>query len=280
MTNYDKYIHSTGTHYISNSGSDENKAYHGGKAGDQSGHEWELKPWYNRPWSVVLRYPDQAVALTIAKLSIDAALNDNIGYDQYQRDTYWQALQAANYDPSKITTPCEEDCTAGVSANVRAAGYLCGVKALQTVPICSSRNMREQFAKAGFTILTASKYLTDSKYLLPGDILLYENHHAACNITCGAKVRDLWSPLSKPETAEESEEPYEADAESMAPPYVLITAGSVNIRRTPGTELPSLGIARNGERLKYFGFRIDKWLLILWNGQTAWVSERYGKLVE
>ena len=72
-TNYDKYINSTGTHYISNSGSDENKAYHDGKAGDQTGHEWELKAWYNRPWSVVLRYPNQAVALKIAQLGIDAA---------------------------------------------------------------------------------------------------------------------------------------------------------------------------------------------------------------
>ena len=32
---YDKYIYSTGTHYIANSGKDENSAYHGGKAGDQ-----------------------------------------------------------------------------------------------------------------------------------------------------------------------------------------------------------------------------------------------------
>ena len=55
-TNHSKYINSTSTHYISNSGKDENGAYTGGKAGDQSGHEWELKPWYNRPWTVVLRF--------------------------------------------------------------------------------------------------------------------------------------------------------------------------------------------------------------------------------
>ena len=45
MQSYDKYIMSTGTHYISNSGKDENGTYHGGKAGDQSGHEWGLKKW-------------------------------------------------------------------------------------------------------------------------------------------------------------------------------------------------------------------------------------------
>ena len=34
---FKKYIMSTGTHYISNSGSDENRQYHGGKAGTRPG---------------------------------------------------------------------------------------------------------------------------------------------------------------------------------------------------------------------------------------------------
>lgn len=194
--NYDKYMYSTGTHYISNSGSDENGGTHGGKAGDQTGKEWQLKPWYKRPWTVVLRYPDQTVALKIAELGIAAALNNNIGYDQYQRATYWTQLKAAGYDPSKITTPCEEDCTAGVTANVRACGYIFGIPALQALDTSGTRssNMRSRFVKAGFKALTASKYLTSGKYLLPGDILLYENHHAATNITCGTAVRDEWHP--------------------------------------------------------------------------------------
>ena len=53
-----KYINSTGTHYISNSGSDENGGARGGSAGDQTGKEWQMRAWYNRPWSCVLRYPD------------------------------------------------------------------------------------------------------------------------------------------------------------------------------------------------------------------------------
>lgn len=44
-----RYINSTGTHYISNSGSDENGAYRGGQAGDQTGKEWRMRSWYNRP---------------------------------------------------------------------------------------------------------------------------------------------------------------------------------------------------------------------------------------
>ena len=77
---HSKYINSTGTHYISNSGSDENGAYKGGQAGDQTGKEWQMRSWYNRPWLVVLRHPDQKVGLKLAQLAIDAALNDRIGY--------------------------------------------------------------------------------------------------------------------------------------------------------------------------------------------------------
>ena len=44
---------------ISNSGRDENGKLKGGKTGDQTKHEWEIKDWYNRPWSCVLRYPKQ-----------------------------------------------------------------------------------------------------------------------------------------------------------------------------------------------------------------------------
>lgn len=196
---YNKYILSTGTHYISNSGQDENKGYHGGKAGDQTGKEWQLKAWYNRPWSVVLRYPDIAVGLKIADLGCAAALNDKVGYDQWQRTTYWTQLQKAGYDPSKITVPCEEDCTAGVTANVKAVGYLIGIKTLQNLPTDTySGNMRSRFVAAGFKALTASKYLTSPNYLLPGDILLYEGHHAATNITYGKDIRPSETP-SQPE---------------------------------------------------------------------------------
>lgn len=191
---YNKYIMSNGTHYISNSGSDEKGGVKGGAAGDSTGKEWQLRSWYKRPWSVVLRYPDQSVALTIAKLSIAAALNNKIGYDQSQRGTYWTQLKKVNYDPSKIITPCEEDCTAGVTANVKAAGFIHDIPALENISISTnSRNMKSRFVAAGFKALTDSKYLNTYKYLLPGDILLYETHHAAANVTCGTMVRGTWT---------------------------------------------------------------------------------------
>jgi hypothetical protein len=277
--NYDKYLYSTGTHYISNSGSDENGGYTGGKAGDQTGKEWCLKPWYNRPWTVVLRYPDQAVALEIAKLGIAAALNDRIGYDQSQRTTYWQRLKEVGYDPSKINITCEEDCTAGVSANVRAAGYIFGIKALQDIPICTSRNMRTEFTKAGFIALTDKKYLSGSGYLLPGDILLYESHHAATNVTLGKNVKEQWNPQDRPVSPDKPVEP-DMPVE-VEPPYVEAT-GSVNVRKGPSTAYESMGILRAGERAHYYGYTYPEngWMLIDFNGATGWVSGKYARVVE
>ena len=189
-----KYINSTSTHYISNSGSDENGFYSGGQAGDQNGKEWRMRDWYNRPWNCVLRYPDQKVALKIAQLAIDAALNDKVGYDQSQNRTYLAQLKTASWEPSKITVACEADCSAGVCANVTAAGHLLGIPALQNHTGTYTGNMRSALTKAGFQLLTDSKYLTGGDYLLPGDILLNDGHHTATNVTLGAKVKSSWNP--------------------------------------------------------------------------------------
>lgn len=268
---FDKYIYSTGTHYISNSGKDENSGTKGGAAGDQTGHEWELKKWYSRSWSVVLRYPNQAVALTIAKLGIAAALNDKIGYDQSQRTTYWTQLKKANYDASAITTACEDDCTAGVSANVRGAGYVHGIKALQQVPICTSRNMRKEFVKAGFLALTASKYLASGNYLLPGDILLYENHHAATNITVGPKVRSEWHPGSIPTKPTE-------DDDTMK--KVVVTGDSVFVRKGPSTDYGTMGAVHKDDKLPYFGYDYpdNGWHLVEYDKATGWISGKYSRV--
>jgi len=190
-TDYKKYILSTGTHYISNSGSDENGGTRGGKAGDQNGKEWRLRSFYVRPWTCVLRYPNMDVGTLIAQLGIDAALNDKIGYDQGQRDTFWKEVKKVGYLPAKIKTACEEDCTAGVNGLVHCAGYLLDIPALKALAETGIRssNMKKAYKAAGFKVLTDSKYLKSGDYLLPGDILLYENHHAATNVTCGKKVR-------------------------------------------------------------------------------------------
>ena len=168
---------------ISNCGHDERGKYSGGQAGDQNGDEWAVIPWYNRPWNYVLRHPDAAVRKKIVELARKAANNDMIGYDQGDRYSFWTQLKAVGYDPSKITVPCESDCSAGVAAIVKAVGYLMGNTKLQSVSIyCYTGNLRAALKAAGFEVLTASKYLASDNYLRAGDVLLYEGHHTAINL--------------------------------------------------------------------------------------------------
>lgn len=172
---------------ISNSGGDERGKAKGGQAGDQTGNQWNIRNWYNRPWACILRYPDPAVRQLIAILSIEAANNNKIGYDQSQRHTYWQALKEANYRPSKISWACEADCSAGVIGNTRATGYLLNIPDLKNIQATYTGDMRKGFKAAGFEVLTDSKYIGSTDYLVPGDILLYDNHHTATNLGIGSK---------------------------------------------------------------------------------------------
>ena len=173
---------------LSNSGGDERGNISGGKAGDQTGTEWWIIPWYSRPWNCVLRHPDEKVRKKIADLARKAANNNHIGYNQSNRDSYYNELKKVNYNPSKIAKKCDADCSAGVIANIKAAGHLLGIKNLQTITCTYTGNMREALSDVGFKILTDSKYLTSDNYLLEGDILLNDKCHVATNLTNGYKV--------------------------------------------------------------------------------------------
>lgn len=173
---------------IANSGSDERGSYSGGSAGDQTGKEWRIINWYNRPWNCILRHPDPAVREKIATLAEQGANNNLIGYDQYERWTFWDQLKKVGYYPVNINTKCEADCSAGVISITWAVGYLLGLYKLKQLNATYTGNMRSGFRSAGFEVLTASKYLSGDSYLMRGDILLNDAHHTAINLTTGKNV--------------------------------------------------------------------------------------------
>ena len=176
---------------ISNCGHDENGHYIGGRAGDQTGSEWEIRSWYNRPWNYVFRHPEPEIQKLIGDLAEEAAKNDLIGYDQNQRTTFWQQLKASGYRPKNIRTACETDCSAGVAAIVKAVGFLMGVQDLQEVSASMyTGNEHDALRAAGFEVLTSDKYLNSDRYLLRGDILLCEGHHTAINLTDGSATAE------------------------------------------------------------------------------------------
>lgn len=190
ITDFSKYAGK-----IANSGHDERGRYSGGKAGDQTGTEWYIRSWYNRPWDTVIRFQDVKIADMIATLSIYAAQNNQIGYDQGQRTSYWTALKKAGYDPRAIKTPCEDDCSAGVMANVRAALELTGHSNwAKNINIhATTWTMKGSICSCGAKVktFTDASHTKSTKYLLPGDILLRTSAHTAVNLGIGSAMKKV-----------------------------------------------------------------------------------------
>ena len=173
---------------VANCGIDERGLTSGGVAGDQGG-EYEVKAWYpfKYGWYCVLRWPNIGVGQIIAQVAKAAALNDNIGYDQLERYTFYNELKSAKWNPSNIRTPCETDCSASSITCCIAAGYLCKIPALQRLdPGGYTGSMRSDFTSAGFQCLTSSQYTDSPDYLLPGDVLLNDDHHTCINLDAGS----------------------------------------------------------------------------------------------
>lgn len=176
---------------ISNCGHDEHGQYKYGQAGDQTWTEWTIVNWYSYPWNVMLRYPNAEIRHWMGDQARAAALNNNIGYDQLERQTFWQQLVKSGYDASKINTPCETDCSAGVLAICKAAGYHFNIEALKNINQTGYTGNEEAILKAaGFEAYREYKYLSSDAYLDNGDILLNTMNHTAFNVTQGNQVQE------------------------------------------------------------------------------------------
>ncbi len=174
---------------ISNCGKDERGKYSGGAAGDQTGREYEIRSWYNRPWDCVLRYPTLKVGEMIGSIATRAANNNYIGYDQGERLSMYNALSTVGWDPDRIRKPVEADCSSSTMAVIIAAGYALGIMSLQRLqPSLVTWNMENPLIAAGFHRFTEKKFLDSDRYLLPGDILLNRRSHVAINVSYGAEA--------------------------------------------------------------------------------------------
>lgn len=163
---------------VVNCGSDENGNTSGGMAGDQSGHEWDVRGWKDADWTCVLRYPDENVGKEIAALAQSAADNDLIGYNQDERGSFWEHLQASGYDPAQITVACNTDCSSSTAGIIKAVGYRDGIAQLENINTeMTTWNMAQALSDAGFEVLRDPEYLTTPLKLQPGDIILSEGSH-------------------------------------------------------------------------------------------------------
>ncbi len=162
---------------------DENGKAYGGKAGDQTGKEVSTQAWYKhkKGWRV-LRCTDAAKAEKIALAMQAACDNANIGYDQYQRDTLYNAAKPLGFDPAKVDTPCETDCSALVRVCCAYAGITIG-------NIRTTNEAKNLLASGEFEELKGERYTDQSDYLRRGDILVTRTQgHTVVVLSNGAKA--------------------------------------------------------------------------------------------
>lgn len=169
---------------------DENGKATGGAAGDQNGREVLVRQWYEKPWNVLLRPVRPEVAEKSALACEAACANPNIGYDQYGRNTLYTKAKAAGFDLSAIDTACECDCSSlmHVCAIAGGANLTYGSNGHTT------RTMVKEFVASGeYVKLTGSEYLSSSKLLKRGDILVKEGSHTVMVLDNGAETAPVAS---------------------------------------------------------------------------------------
>lgn len=170
---------------------DENGNATGGTGGDQTGKEVVIRNWYNKPWNVVLRPKSAAVAELSARACEAACANPNVGYDQGGRNTLYAKAKAAGFDLSAVGT-CECDCSSlmHVCAIAGGANLTYGSNGYTT------RTMVKAFMESGdYLKLTGSEYLTSSRQLKRGDILVKEGSHTVMVLDNGSEVVVVEPPV-------------------------------------------------------------------------------------
>ncbi|MBQ9700981.1 MAG: peptidoglycan-binding protein [Lachnospiraceae bacterium] len=153
---------------------DERGKATGGAAGDQTKKEVCTRTYFTASWDAVLRPKSTGVAEKSAKFVEQACANDNVGYDQWGRNTLFEQAKKVNFDCSKITVKCECDCSSLIHVAVMAAG----VNITYGSNGFTTRTMVDRLVASGdYEKLTDSKYLTSDKYLKRGDILVNIGSH-------------------------------------------------------------------------------------------------------
>ena len=170
---------------IGHASKDERNKFNSGNSGDQTNVEVYTRTWYSAGWNVVLRPKSPTLAERSAIACEKACANNNIGYDQYERNGLYKCAKEVGFDLSKITTKCECDCSSlmHVCAIAGGANLTYGSNGYVTA------NMVNAYVKSGdYEKLTESKYLTSDKYLRRGDILVKESGHTAMVLENGSSA--------------------------------------------------------------------------------------------
>ena len=180
--------------YIAHSSIDERGRIAGGQAGDQTKKEVCTRTWYDMVASEVIRIENEEVRTQFANNMIDCANNDNVGYDQNQRNNILTEAEKVNFDFSKINVKCESDCSSLATVCLLGAIYKVLGKAeyekakkvlvvngnCATTSTLSGRIKKLTMVKV--TIYTSYEYTRGTSKAVYGDIYNKPGNHVVCYI--------------------------------------------------------------------------------------------------
>ena len=177
----------------------ENKTVNGSK-GDQTGREVCTRNWYKyggKSWSCVIRFRDPEMADKVARCVEMACRNDLIGYSQDTRNTLLKEARKYNYNVSKVTVPCNTDCSALVSVACMYAGIPESTLTLNG-NCATTRTLQPILKSTGeVDIYTTPQYTANSDRLKRGDILLAVGHHVVTVLKTDGNPYRLMNNLLK-----------------------------------------------------------------------------------
>lgn len=232
---------------------DENNHAKGGKAGDQTGKEVSTQSWYkhSKGWRV-FRAKNSALAEKIATDMQYACDNNNIGYDQGQRNTLYNVAKPFGFNCKDVNKKCETDCSALVRVCCAYAGIM--------LPNFRTTTEPSILLNSGYFMEMKGKQYTDSSdYLMRGDILCTKTQgHTVIVLNDGSKIKPI-PPIT--------------------PENVLITGKMVNVRSEPSVNSKDVGTVYRGEYYTYTGETINNWNGIIYKNKNRYVSGKYSKLV-
>ena len=240
------------TVYIGNAVGDEHGKARGGEAGDQTGKEVKVQPWYkNKKGWRVFRPKTSEVAQRLVYDMKAACENKNIGYDQGQRNTLYTASKPYDFDCAKVDKPCECDC----SSLVRVCVLYSGIKVND---FNTTSEPARLLATGAFDEMVGEEYTDSYKLLKAGDILCTKvKGHTAIVLNDGPDV-DPDPPQPEPPEPPTPPEPTKY--------MVYVTGRSVNVRETD--EMNSAG--KPVGKILFAAHKGNKFSLIDISSDTGW----------
>ena len=231
---------------------DESGKVSGGVAGDQTGLEVAIEPWYlhSKGW-VIIRAKDDAVRERIAQCMERACANNNIGYNQDRAWEVYDLSKPYGWDCSKISKPCSSDCSNLVRTCI---AYATG----KAVPWFSTLNEVSVLSALGiFEIITDAKYTASDASLKRGDIL--------CTCTQGhtVVVLDNGSAVS---TVKPSEGNTSLCGKGIG---TAVAKTAMHVRDGAKTSANSLAIIKKDTAVEVLEVTSDFWYKIVWPGASC-----------